>query len=379
MDDAPVGKLLLPLVKQYRKYFEGQGYGRGNKRGGRVMKADPDYRFGLLTELATAWDNQRDEDGRRVVRSCASLDAAFIEDWFIENMGHLAPSSRAKYKGWIKMFLQWGITRGYPKWKDALDFNPGKTSNQRENTPVWFPMEFLQDAWEAEPWYWRGMMATLGLCAIRQNELITLRVGSLDMANELIEVNRWKTGDRGDQVQMTEDLVEELTLYLMEYGRQWAKQQETTPLGGINTVDQALAVLDPGFFLFPSLKVWYGRMTHLELFPKRERYKPAKTIAKKLRARMTPSQRAQATRVGTHAFRRSAANALWRMLKEEGDPMAKEMVSDLLGHKNLKTTDQYLNFTGMTEARNEALKGRRLTKKRTDANVIPLRRTAEGS
>lgn len=163
----------------------------------------------------------------------------------------------------------------------------------------------------------RALIACGLFTMLRQSEIVTLRVGDLDLTAGTLSATIWKTYQT-DTLPITPDFRPELVRWITAY------QDECGPL-------------DPSWFLIPAIEV-DGFQT-FRLRPEAPISRSADIVRRVLeRAGFT------ADRVGVHVLRRSAARAVFQERAKAGYDSALREVSAWLHHRSVTTTELYLGL-----------------------------------
>lgn len=192
--------------------------------------------------------------------------------------------------------------------------------------------------------------------ALRQNELLRIRWGDVDLEGGTISVVISKTGD-ADEQPISADLDNEL--------RRWMKAYQDDIKRPIEDDDYVIPTcISPRIQTRNAWELVYGPR---ELRPK----SPAQRMEKVVQAALGAIG-LNTFYEGTHTIRRSVARAYFDTAASQGgDVAALRETAQLLHHSNLHTTERYLGTTSEKEARNRRLKGKPfLTAMVDSSNVV---------
>lgn len=319
----PAPHYMTPLAEEYEAWMRARG--RTSHLG----------RNSVVRRLAKTWDAETRATSPNRHIDC--IDEEWMEDYFLTHYGELQPVSKRAYKSALRCFLEY--LERYNVQSDVKEFDPGYTSGKSQRPKLWLTMDQMQNIWEneAEP-YWRGMFAFLALTCVRTNEMQQMHIA--DVTDEFIVINRPKVHKFDDRIPVRGMLKPELQRYLFWYAGHIGRP------------------LEPDDYLFPLCYTGQLQTSMRVRNPKAPRGVTFKRIRKMILPNVpegTPA--AQLSAVGCHTLRRSGALALYRKLLAAGYSNAIEIVSALLGHDKISTTQEYLGLNFMQAARNEALLG----------------------
>lgn len=255
-----------------------------------------------------------------------------------------SPSTRNLYLGNLNQFFDYCRRMRYLQ-KDQDPCDGWENSRVPEKDVLIIPPEQFGDLLDAARHPRDRIVIALGLYTFcRSSEIVTLRVDDVDYQRNTLEIYRWKT-QQSDSLPVCTELKEELLRWEAWYG---------TALGG----------LQPGWFMVPALDqlpMVYNPSTRL-LEPSEGIQMPVPT--RKLGHAYHPVQYAlnvlgyDTHRTGGHTLRRSGARALFDRLRSEGYDGALRRVAAMLGHRDTKVTEKYLNVGVERMQRNEMLAGK---------------------
>lgn len=193
----------------------------------------------------------------------------------------------------------------------------------------------------------RMLLATGLYTMLRTSEITSLKIADVSLADETINVIRWKTRER-DVLPICAELTTELQRYMV-----WYETAMDAPL-------------DPSWRLIPGNKQGYvarqDPATHqfvpmplnaTWLDPRRELYNPETVVQAALKDLGWELENGE----GMHTLRRSAARELFESLREEGFDSALLTVMSWLGHKQPGTTMIYLGLEREADRRNRKYRG----------------------
>lgn len=184
---------------------------------------------------------------------------------------------------------------------------------------------------------WERVVCALAIhTAGRSGELVTLRLGDVDLDAGEIDWSRHKTG-QVDYLPITADLDVELHRWLKEYERLCG------PLPSDAYLVPRRTVSGPG-----------GPRYHPDL-PRGGGY--ARVVKKHL-ARVLGVDEAELCGEGVHTVRRSVARCLYEQLCEDHHPDPIAVVQALLGHSSRVMTERYIGVESGRRERDKALRGR---------------------
>jgi integrase len=161
----------------------------------------------------------------------------------------------------------------------------------------------------------RALMAVGLHTLLRQSEIITLRVGDLDLAKGELEVQIWKS-DKADTLLISEDFGEELVRWLAAYTAQCGP-------------------LQPDWYLIPAQRN-DGFSTY--------RIDGTRAIShsERIVRRVLEAAGYSNDRMGIHDLRRSGARAQWDEFAAVNEPNAIRFVSNQMHHSETSTTERYI-------------------------------------
>ncbi len=348
--DPRKGKLMVPVVDLYIDELVRRSDRRTSP--GTKSSVQRSGRAPILRNLAIAWDAQRP------ARWFKSLDEAWLEDYFLDNLDHITGNTRRVYASWVRSFIAWGQKR---KMFDLHieDFDPGETSSKPTTPPLWLPGEFFRDLYESQGWYFRGVFAFLTYSLCRGGEAITLKVGDVDLEHNRINLIRHKTGDLDDRLPMVKELQDEMFRYLHEYRK---------AIGG---------QLSPDMYLFPRYRV-YGQGLTQTVYPHEQRASLSWTCHEKIVAALPEHDRNNPQRlkgIGSHSIRRAMARYMYdRLVRKYKESDALRQVQGMLGHGDVTITQRYIGMSSVRESRDRAIDN--MTFFDEPGEVVQLRATA---
>lgn len=310
-------------------------------------------RRGVVLRMARAWDQEFEFH-----RSYRSIDAMWVGTWFIRTTKGMLPSSRRQYGSWIRTFLQWGVDQGLFD-RSVVLFKTGRTSSKRGKPPLYLTREQILSIWENQTWYWRGLVAFTTMTMLRGSEIITARVGDIDMAAGMMTANRWKTEDFTDHMPMVEDLIDEMELYLEAYEKSIGEP------------------LTESMMLFPRYRSGQGgtpRKPWIKVYPHEQRdnlWQPMKRLILEVLPEEIRNDPEKTRGIGGHALRRSWSQIVYEVYI--ADPEVHDAVAAVqgqLGHSKRATTELYIGKDPVREGRDKAMRGRRFFPPKPKAKVL---------
>lgn len=312
----------------------------------KLSEAAVEYRQSLVAMgLARNTVDNRTQVIRRAISVWGDILVASIRPVHVDRLftdGDWSESTRNLYLGNVRQFFQWCRHHGYMQ----KDFDPAfgwRNTRVPEREKMRLPVEQFYPLMDACQHPRDRAMCAVGLFVFpRGGEILTMRIADLDLAAGTLEVYRHKT-KQSDVMPVCEELRVELVSWL-----NWYRADQ----GG----------LDPGWFLFPrkASPVWVYRDGHpvatepkVALIPSKPMGKPYVAVQKALAALGYETHGE-----GEHTLRRSGARAYFDVLREQGVDGALLRVASMLGHKDLKVTQEYIGLRTEREQRNASLKGK---------------------
>lgn len=308
----------------------------------------------VLRRFCKEWDHEtRNESPNRLVDN---LTGDWVEDYFLELYGEREPVTKRAYQSQLKQFIVW--MQKYGVSREASEFNPGFTAGKSLRKKLWLSADQMREAWEAEPEvYWATMFMWLALTCCRINELQSVKWG--DLVGDQWNIQRKKTYDLNSFLRLTPRLRAQLRLYKMWYRAQIGRQIEADD------------------FVFPQIRNTVTMRLVEITDPKRRRGDLAHRKIKSMIVRVMPWAE-KLVGIGCHTLRRSGAQALLESLVAAGVEHALKIVSVILGHEKVSTTEDYLNTDMFKMAANQALELVDLYGPDSTDNVIPITAAAQG-
>lgn len=311
-------------------------------------------RRAALVRFATWWDtsrkvpkNLREQDVERYVwgpHTCVPGSLGCV------NRVHRGPGLRGSYSNTaslqqvvnhLRYFFTWAVRYGLvrPEIMEPLErhrmprVQRGKRRRQLNVEQLSDLLEGCDDPWE------RVVCALAIHTAGRSGELVTLRVGDVDLEAGEIDWSRHKTGQT-DYLPITADLDVELRRWLKEYDRLCGH----------------LPTFGPDAYLVPKRSV-VGRGTR-RYHPELPRGSGYATVVKKQLTRVLELDGTDLFGEGVHTVRRSVARALYEQLCQDhhSDPIS--VVQALLGHSSRVMTERYIGVESGRQERDRVLRGR---------------------
>lgn len=331
-----------PLVVEYVAYRK------------RLGRAEHKGNESVIRRMCKEWDKEtRRESPNRLIDN---LDVDWVEDYFLETYGEREPVTKRAYQSQLKQFIEW--MGRYGVHPDAGKFDPGFTAGKSMRPKVWLSAGQMRECWEAEEEvYWATLFMFLALTCCRVNEAQAARWG--DLVGTKWNIKRKKVHEFGDFLTLTPRLREQLERYAMWYRAQIGRQIEhddfVFPQIHNTVIGRCFTITDP--------KMMRGHLAHRKI--------------KSMIVRILPETMAKQG-IGCHTLRRSGAQALLeRYAGKDGVAHALKIVSVILGHEKVSTTEDYLNTDMFKMAANEALETLDLFDDQED-NVVPLRIARQG-
>jgi integrase len=303
-----------------------------------------------------------------------------VGDWFYgkggmmdHHQGHgngqglmppIGASTHNQYRQRLSTFFRFCATKGWIREDLMAEVEPMKITRKKRQQPSPDILLRLLDA--AGSPRDRAYIATAMNTALRQNEIIRIRMADLDLDQGFIDVTISKTNEE-DRQPISSDLDTELRKWLVQYESDLGRPLED---------DDHLFPLSAG-----------GLISHFEVDEKtghktmvRHPYHwvPERPVVKShLLVQKAMKEVGLTTKYeGTHTIRRAVARAFFDSLTTTtGYDAALRTVSALLHHSSTATTERYLGLTSERQRRDDVLKGQPfLTAMVNRDNVIPIRR-----
>lgn len=307
----------------------------------------------VLRRFAKAWDNETRNEAPN--QHIDKIDRDWVEDYFLELYGEKEPVTKRAYQSQLKQFITWMERYGVPK--EATEFNPGFTAGKSLRKKVWLSADQMREAWEAEEEiYWSTMFMWLALTCCRINELQSARWG--DIVGRQWNIQRKKTHDLNSFIRVPPRLRKQLDRYKMWYQGEIGRQVQHDD------------------YIFPQIRNTVTARVISITSPAQRRGDLAHRKIKSMIVRIMPEVEERAG-IGCHTLRRSGAQALLERLVAARVEHALKLVSVLLGHEKVSTTEDYLNTDMFKQARDIALEDIDLFDKDEEDNVIPIRAVAQ--
>lgn len=308
------------------------------------------------------------------LRSAATATSQFIEstgDIKMKNVnGRHVDAFFTRHSTWrartinarlavLRRWWKWAATRNYVR-ADRDPTITWRTVTPEPDTLTRVKVDEFDTLFDACDNLYHEAILAVGLYTfMRASEMATLRVSDLDFTQARIHVVRHKTKDV-DLLPMSGELEQVLRAYLTWYS--------------------ARATVTPGAYLFPVRSNPTlddeGALTWVECDLDPHRNLSAKYITRQVSHILRKAGLVE-RHIGAHTLRRSGATALYHSLVERGVPDAMEVVSSMLGHKSITTTERYLGTNFARRRRDDAVRGWMFPERHVDSgNVVPLRREA---
>lgn len=290
-----------------------------------------------------------------------SITERHIDGYFGMNSTRWAPGTMNLMRAHLVAFFGWCRQRRYM----TRDNDPMATTRRRREPrrdKLRVPVTEFSRLLDTATFPRNRMVIAIGLYLfLRSSEIRTLQLKHLHLDMDEIAVTVHKRGGEVDRMPVSSPLRIELNRWLTFYAEQ-------------------VGELKPDYYLVPSLKHVAGyydyerghimgrKSDERALRPERMMSEPHAVVNQVLDAAGY-----ETFREGCHTLRRSGARALFDELAEDAsNDRALEIVSSMLHHVEMGTTQLYLGIEGSRAKRDQLLKGRQLFKI-NDANVAPLR------
>lgn len=212
---------------------------------------------------------------------------------------------------------------------------------------------------------------------LRQSEIMSLKVGDLDLDAEELHVVMHKTS-ASDTMVVQYELGNELRRFLSWYA---------------NDVKDAYGPLQPSWYLVPRrvppmLTGRKGERGGVQVpraggncIPTRPVGAPHRSVQRALTRFGLPThdENGKSLMEGVHTLRRSGARVLYDDLCDKGHDRAMTTVQAMLHHSTASMTEKYLGMNVNVKQRNDLMRGRKMwtPDASASANVIPLHPVAE--
>lgn len=205
------------------------------------------------------------------------------------------------------------------------------------------------------------MIISLGLYLfLRAGEIRTLRVSDVHLDLGEVTVKVHKKGGDIDRMPVSRQLDQELRRWLTDYTeRVGPLAPDMFLVPGMNNA--------PGFYDYEKKQIQGRSHTEGLLVPSRPVSEPQDVVHRALEALGYKT-----LREGCHTLRRSGARALYDELADRGHDYALEVVSAMLHHSQMATTQIYLGLADSERRRDLTLKGRDMFVV-NEQNVTPLK------
>lgn len=245
-----------------------------------------------------------------------------------------------QYLTCLRVFFQFCRAEGYINHDPMANLRNLKVPQRPRQQPN--PQILLEMIESAEFPRDRAYLATACNTALRQSEILAIRVGDVNLETGFIGVVIKKTGDI-DQQPISADLAAELRRWFREYatniGRPLRDEDMLIP-----TTTSPLIVRRANGTITRS-----PRLYRPHLAPTR--------MESVVQAAMKKAGLATYYE-GSHTIRRAVARAYFdRVATERGDVAALRETASLLHHTNLHTTERYLGMTPEKNRRDRRIKG----------------------
>jgi integrase len=277
----------------------------------------------------------------------------------------VAPSTHNYYRKTLDVFFEHWTRRGVVRRALLREVAPMRVPRQERLQPS--PEQLLAMIEGAANSRDRALLAAAANTALRRHELLSIRVGDLDLTEHSMKVVISKSGDY-DNVAITLDLREHLADWLETYardiGRPLTKDDYLFPArhGG----RYAWTVGEDGMPVKGRVDATWN--------PTKALHHPERIVQDGLRRLGLPTEGE-----GMHTMRRAAARHFFDLLVKEGQyDHALRTTSAFLHHKNSTTTEQYLGLSSERTRRDQVLRGQPFLSEMVQlAEVVPLHAEAE--
>lgn len=308
---------------------------------------------GILRRFCREWDKETRHEAPN--RRITALTREWVEDYFIETYGELAPTTKRAYKAVLRVFILWMYRYGVDK--DAADFDAGRTAGKSERRFLWMTSDELRRTWEMEPEpYWRMLCMWMALTCCRVNEARSATWGDIQKTR-VWDIHRQKTHEASDLITLPRRIRQELPRYKFWYQAQLGRKIEPTdylfPSVRNTVTGRRLTIHNP--------KLQRGTVTH-------------RKIKQMICVAMPDTDPALLERAGCHTLRRSGAQEMLNRLVRMGIGNALQLVSERLGHDSITTTEGYLNTDQVKMQLHELMEDFDLFDDE-EAEIIPLHAT----
>lgn len=259
---------------------------------------------------------------------------------------HYGPGLRDTYQsttlnravGQLRSFLDWAFRRGLVH-GECVDACHERARERRQRRLRLAPEQLAELVEQAPDPYHRWVCALAVYTAGRGGELLTLRVGDLDLDAGEIVWTRHKVADDGDVLPVVAELADEARRWLAHYAAVVGERPR------------------PSWLLVPRRR-HVGRPGRITYYPLVPRTRGLHWIIKENLARVLGCDPGELRGEGVHTARRSMARLLYERLRHDGhgDPLA--VVQALLGHANRSMTERYIGVESGRLERDRLLRGR---------------------
>ena len=203
------------------------------------------------------------------------------------------------------------------------------------------------------------ILVAVGLMTmLRQSEIVSLRIGDLDMHEYVLNVRIHKTNGT-DRMKIAHEL--------RPFVREW-----------LTYYTEQVGYLDPNYYLIPA-KTAMTQGSRLQ--PSKQMVQVSRIINDILARAGYPLRDAEGNslREGAHTLRRSGALSFFRAQSQHGGiDDALRLSSSMLHHKSVSTTEGYLGLKSETERRNKILEQGPMFPGLTGDNVHELKGGEDG-
>lgn len=290
----------------------------------------------------------------------SSVGHRHIEGFFADMGKRWGASTMNVRRSHVAEFLRFSQSRGWMR----RDINLMENTRQRKvmtRDRLRIPVQEFPTVLDAAMTPRDRIVMALGLFLfLRASEIRYLKIADLHLDRDEVFVTVLKTQET-DTMPISAPLRQELTRWLGYY-------------------TQNIGALKPEFHLAPSMRAVPGIQDPatgrfvardgdwVRLKPHRPVHQPEGIVSRTLTRLGYPVYRE-----GIHTLRRSGARALFDELADSGYDRALEVVSSMLHHKQMSTTQLYLGLSESKARRDELLKGQPMfTGMQRGNNVLEL-------
>lgn len=281
------------------------------------------------------------------LREWGDMQVRSIRPVHVDNLfaaGGWSTSTRNLYLGNLRMFFAWCRHQGHMG-RDSDPTFGWRNQRVSRDERLRVPVEQFPDLLDAATHPRDRAVLALGLFTfLRASEIVTLKIGDLDLSAMELSIYRHKTRQY-DVLPVVDELREEMVRWFNWYRADTNGLQPNwylTPAKhkpSVGWADGQRVAIQTDVHLRPEAKV-----THVYEIAQRALvaigYDPG--------------------REGCHTLRRSGSRALFDALRSEGYDGALMRVSSMLGHADTRITERYIGLDLERSQRNALLAGRRM-------------------